>query len=253
MKALFPTLAPALCGSLLVVFFGASAQAATVLMAFGEKIAPYCFPESNSGIELEVIGEALAYRGHQLKPVYVPLARVPLEFKHHKVDAAMTDLGEDLHSAGAHYGDPAVVYDNVFITLKERQIRLEQPKDLEGYTVLSFQGANRRYPQWLDAVTQRGQFFAQANQELQVRTLERGRYDVVLSDRYIYRYHALQVEKADGTKLKPVTEHEFTKVNPNDYRPVFRDARIRDDFNAGLLQLKRSGRFKAIYDKYLQK
>lgn len=71
-------------------------------MAFGEKIPPYCFPESDTGIELEVIGEALAFKGHKLKPVYYPLARVPVAFRQGKVDAAMTDLGQDLSQFGAH-------------------------------------------------------------------------------------------------------------------------------------------------------
>lgn len=231
----------------------AAAHSATVVMAFGEKIAPYCFPETNSGIELEVIGEALAVRGHQLKPVYVPLARVPFEFKYKKVDAAMTDLGEDMKPHGGFYGDPAVVYDNVLITLKHRNLHIHQPQDLDGLTVLSFQGAVKRFPTWLNAVNQRGQYFEQANQELQVQTLDKQRYDVVLSDRYIYRYHANQIEHETGKPLLPVTEHVFVKVNPNDYRPVFHSKAIRDDFNYGLAQIKRNGRFKAIYDKYLQK
>ena len=70
-------------------------QADNVVMAFGEKIPPYCFPESDSGIELEVIGEALAFRGHRLKPHYYPLARVPLAFRQGEVEAAMTDLGQE--------------------------------------------------------------------------------------------------------------------------------------------------------------
>ena len=221
-------------------------------MAFGEKIAPYCFPETNSGIELEVIGEALAVRGHLLKPVYVPLARVPFEFKYKKVDAAMTDLGEDMRPHGGFYGDPAVVYDNVLVTLKNRNLRIAKPEDLDGLTVLSFQGGSKRYPQWLGAVERRGQYFEQANQSLQVLTLDKKRYVVVLSDRYIYRYHANQIERDTGKPLQAVTEHTFTKLNPNDYRPVFYDKAIRDDFNAGLQQIKKSGRFKAIYDKYLQ-
>lgn len=229
------------------------AHSATVVMAFGEKIAPYCFPETNSGIELEVIGEALAVRGHVLKPVYVPLARVPFEFKYKKVDAAMTDLGEDMRPFGGFYGDPAVVYDNVLITLKHRNLHIHQPEDLDGLSVLSFQGAVKRYPVWLNAVNQRGQYFEQANQELQVLTLDKQRYDVVLSDRYIYRYHANQVERETGKPLQAITEHNFTKVNPNDYRPVFHDKTIRDDFNHGLQQIKKNGHFKAIYDKYLQK
>lgn len=230
-----------------------AAHGATVVMAFGEKIAPYCIPETNSGIELDVIGEALAVRGHQLKPVYVPLARVPFEFKYNKVDAAMTDLGEDMGPHGGYYGDPAVVYDNVLITLKHRNLRINQPQDLDGLTVLSFQGAVKRFPAWLNAVNQRGQYFEQANQELQVQTLDKQRYDVVLSDRYIYRYHANQIEHETGKPLLPVTEHVFVKVNPMDYRPVFHSKAIRDDFNFGLAQIKKNGRFKAIYDKYLQK
>jgi polar amino acid transport system substrate-binding protein len=35
------------------------------------------------------------------------------------------------------------------------------------------------------------------------------------------------------------------------YRPVFRDKKIRDDFNLGLKYLKESGEFQKIYDEYL--
>ena len=55
-----------------------------------------------------------------------------------------------------------------------------------------------------------------------------------------------------GVPLQPVDETPFTQVNPKDYRPVFRSAAVRDDFNVGLRQLKTSGRFQAIYDRYLR-
>lgn len=219
-------------------------------MAFGDRIPPFCFPETNSGIELDVMREALAFRGHTLKPVYYPLARVPLSFRDGKVDAAMTDGGNDLRAHGGFYGDTAVVYDNVFITLAERNLRIRTPEDLAGLTVISFQGAEKRYPKWLDAVVFSGRFFPQNNQTLQVKTLELGRYDVVLSDRTIFKYFSRLEAQEQGHPMKPVTEHEFTTVNPMDYRPVFRDPKIRDDFNAGLKHIKANGRFKAIYDRY---
>lgn len=227
------------------------AWSANVSMAFGDRIPPFCFPETNSGIELEVIGEALAVRGHVLKPVYFPIARVPQEFKAGIVDAAMTDGGQDLTSYGAFYGDSAVVYDNVFITLAERKLNIRQPADLAGLTVISFSGAEKRYPQWLDAVVKAGHFAAQNNQALQVKTLEMGRYDVVLSDRTIFKYFTQQQAQVQGHPLKPTVVHAFTTVNPQDYRPLFRDRQVRDDFNVGLKKLKASGRFQAIYDKYL--
>lgn len=226
------------------------AWAVEVSMAFGDRIPPFCFPETNSGIELEVIGEALAYRGHTLKPSYFPLARVPLALKAGKVDAAMTDAGEDLSASGVFYGDSAVVYENVLYTLSQRKLKLRSPSDLNGLTVIAFQGAGKRYPQWLGPVAEAGHLVEQNNQAIQVRTLDIGRYDVVLSDRTIFHYFSLQMQRETGVVPKPVTEHEFTTLNPDNYRPVFRDRTIRDDFNAGLKHLKATGRFRQIYEKY---
>ena len=239
--------------SLLLMLLGSlplTASAENVLMAFGEKIPPFCFPESDSGIELEVIGEALAFKGHKLMPRYYPLARVPLEFKMAHVDAAMTDLGAG--AQGGYFGDPAVLYDNVFVTLTQRALKISQPADLNGLVVVAFPGALKRYPEWLTAVDQAGHYFEQNNQELQVAGLNKGRFDVVLSDRNIFHYFELQLTRNSLFKAKAVDMQAFTKVDPNDYRPVFRSEKIRDDFNAGLTQLKASGRYQAIYDSYLK-
>lgn len=236
----------------LALLWGPGAMAVDVRMAFGDRIPPFCFPETNSGIELEVIGEALAYRGHVLKPSYFPLARVPIAFKTGLVDAAMTDAGEDMHTAGAFYGDSAVVYDNVLITLAARNLKIRTPADLNGLTVIAFQGAAKRYPQWLGPVQADGRLIEQNDQFIQVRTLDMGRYDVVLSDRTIFRYFTLKHQQETGQIPQPVEEHEFTALKPNDYRPLFRDAKVRDDFNAGLRHLKATGRFRQIYDKYVK-
>jgi polar amino acid transport system substrate-binding protein len=226
-------------------------------MAFGEEIPPFVLPKTNSGIELEVMREALAYKGHTLIPEYVPLARVPISFKQGEVDAAMTDLGNDLSKFGGHYGLPAVFYDNVFITLKDRNIKIESPKDLEGLSLMSFQGALKRYPDWLTSLNANGNYSQTNLQEVQVKVLFGKRYDVILSDRTIFKYFMLQYKKKQSKlnekefTLAPIEEHEFIKLKPSDYRPIFRNKNVRDDFNEGLRYLKKSGKFKAIYDKYL--
>lgn len=229
----------------------APARADEITMAFGEKIPPFCFPETNSGIEIEVLSQALAFRGHVLKPVYYSFARIPVAFKSHQVDAAMTDLGQDMTAVGAYYADPAVFYDNVFITLKERNIVIRKPEDLKGLSVLSFPGGAKRYPDWLGAVNKAGRYFEQNDQALQVLTLDKGRYDVVLSDRNIFRYFTLLLSLNKSIQLRPVTEQSFVKFNPMDYRAVFWNRRYRDDFNAGLKHIKENGHFDAIYRKYL--
>ncbi|MFT6986772.1 MAG: polar amino acid transport system substrate-binding protein [Psychromonas sp.] len=237
--------------SLSVLFFSCQqANSAEVVMAFAEEIRPYVIPTSNSGIELAVIGESLAYHGHKLIPKYYPLGRLPKAFIARKVDAAMTDAGINL-SAQGYYAEPTVIYHNRLISLKKRNLKIAKPEDLTGLSVIAFKGADQRYPRWLDAVKKEGKYYATSKQNLQVRMLFAGRYDVVLSDRYIFNYYANQLIDKNQLQAHSIQEHNVFKLNPENYRPIFRNKTIRDDFNEGLNYLKQTGRYQAIYDYYL--
>lgn len=93
--------------------------------------------------------------------------------------------------------------------------------------------------------------FGVSDQLSQVKLLNLGRYDVVLSDRYIFNYFVKQVKLMNSLVTHEVDEHRFTTPAPRDYRPVFRDKKVRDDFNFGLKQLKKNGEFQKIYDRYI--
>jgi polar amino acid transport system substrate-binding protein len=227
-------------------------NSAEIKMSFGGEIPPYTFPKTNSGIELEVIGAALAYKGHILKPSYHILKQVPEVFKNKIVDAAMTDLGEDLSKEGAYYGNPAVWYDNVIISLKENNLSIKKPEDLGGLIITSFQGAVKRYPKWLKPVKAEYNYFEQNNQQLQVLVLHKERVDLILSDINIYKYNVNKLKKEKNFIAKPIKIHHFIKVNLMNYRPVFRNKEIRDDFNEGLKYIKETGLYQKIYDKYLK-
>ena len=233
------------------LFTAFSAFSTEVTMAFSQEIPPYIFEKENKGIEIDIISAALAIKGHTLKPVYFPLGRIPIAFKNKLVDAAMGDIGINLEQQGGHYAHPTIVYDNVFITLKSREIVIETPDDLDGLHVVSFQGAEKRYAKWLTKVTEEHRFFGISDQLSQVKLLYFGRYDVVLSDRYIFRYFSQQVKDLEILIVSEVDEHKFITENPNDYRPVFRDKTVRDDFNLGLKHIKESGQFQKIYAKYI--
>lgn len=221
-------------------------------MAFSQEIPPYIFQQQNKGIELDIISAALAYKGHTLKPAYYPLGRVPIAFSYNLVDAAMGDMGVDLTEKGGFYAEPAVIYDNVFITLKSRHISIKKPSDLNSLLVASFQGAEKRYGTWLKKVVDENRFFGVSDQFKQVELLSLGRFDVVLCDRFIFQHFVRQLEVINGVGRIEVDEHRFTTVDPKNYRPVFRDKKIRDDFNIGLSKLKKSGDFQKIYDNYMK-
>ena len=236
---------------LLSIFLSCFANADEILMAFSKEIPPYIFEKQNKGIEIDIISSALAYSGHTLKPIYFPLGRIPYAFTNKLVDAAMGDMGVDLESQGGFYANPAVIYDNVFITLKNKKILIETPNDLDLLKVVSFQGAEKRYPKWLKKVKEENRFYGVSDQLTQVKLLNFGRYDVVLSDRYIFNYFAKQLQSNNVLEIKDVVEHKVITEKKEDYRPVFRNKKIRDDFNTGLQKLKESGEFQKIYDNYI--
>ncbi|WDE04084.1 ABC transporter substrate-binding protein [Thalassomonas viridans] len=221
-------------------------------MAFSLDIPPYIFEQYNKGIEIDIIAAALSHKGHTLRPLYFPLGRIPIAFQNNLVDAAMSDVGTDLMSYGGFYAEPAVVYDNVFITLKKRNLVINSPADLDNLTIISFQGAEKRYPQWLSKPFEEKRFYGISDQLTQVKLLNLERYDVVLSDRYIFKYFAKQLKYEDNIQVSRVDEHQFAEIEPQDYRPVFKSEKIRDDFNFGLKKLKESGKFQAIYDHYIE-
>jgi polar amino acid transport system substrate-binding protein len=223
------------------------ARCAEVSVAFGNSLLPFVLAESNSGIEVDIFREALQFRGHTLKPVYVPLARVPHELREGRVDAAQRDGGIALPRF--HYGEVSVTYRSAMISLKSRNLKITRPKDIEHLSVFAFQGAALAYPKWLAAVSKKKHYFEVNDQLQQIKTLHARRYDLIVCEENIYKYFA-RLASEQQIDIKPVNFVYFGK--PNAYRPVFRDRAIRDDFNAGLRQLKASGRYRQIIDSYIK-
>jgi polar amino acid transport system substrate-binding protein len=236
---------------LIIILIPFNSHAKNVVMAFSQEIPPYIFENKNKGIEIDIIASALAFKGHTLKPLYFPLGRIPIAFSNQLVDAAMGDMGVDLELHGGFYAKPAVIYDNVFISLKSRKIAINHPKDLDNLSIVSFQGAEKRYPNWLSKANKEHRLFTISDQLSQVKLLHLGRYDIALCDRYIFQYFSTQLKINQSFSLRETKEHNFTTVNPSDYRPVFRDEEIKNDFNLGLLELRKSGKFNKIYERYL--
>jgi len=223
-----------------------------IAIGFGDHLAPYVLPAVQNGIEVEIFREALAYRGHVLRPVFLPIKRLPLAFASQGIDGAMSDAGVDLSSHGAFYGEPAVGFDNVLVTRKGRHLSIVHPEDLTGLSVLAFPGAIARFPDWLGPVNKAGRYSETNNQALQIRALQQNQYDVVLTDRYVFSYFSSMLEN-HHVAVEDVDVHRCLTPNPIYYPSVFRSKEIRDDFEEGLHYLKKTGRYQEIYDRYVKR
>lgn len=218
-------------------------------MTFDETIVPFVLAKDNKGIQVDLVREALSHKGYELIPVYVPAKRVMHELKIDAVDAASSGSYDPETEQGFFYGDASFSYRNAFFTLEERDINIQEPADLDGLRVATFQNAILIWPEWLKAVDQQRNYIEVADQSLQPKMLERGRVDAVVADQTIFAYYQKLLEQETGKALKVTRTYSFT--DPVSFPPVFKSEKLRDDFNEGLQHLLDSGRHDEIFNSYL--
>ncbi len=231
------------------LIWAATLHATEITMTFGDSTPPYAFSDTGVGLEVDIVREALAHSGYTLVPNFVPAARVERQFKQGLVDAASKDPVRILEGPDAHYGAVSVEYFDVLITLSADDLTLDTPANLDGLKVMAFQNAWKFFPEWLEPVRDDARYSQTPNQLEQVRALISGLVDVVVADRNIFNYHARQWATESGSTLPPLKYTAFQA--PLEVRPVFRDAAIRDAFNAGLAHLKSTGRYDELVNQYL--
>jgi len=235
----------ALVGITCFVGFSSIAQAAEIKVGQGI-LPPYGIKESNSGIEVDIVRAALAKKGHTITVRFVPFGRVGKDFTDGKIDAANTLTSSS--GVKAEYSDSHIAYQNVATTLKDGGPKIATIADLSAYKVVAFAKAsiflgsdfakmaagNKKYREVADQATQN-------------KLLMAGRTQAVVGDIRIFQYYNKQIK--DQIELKEVI---FNKIfEPTNYSVAFKDAKIRDDFNAGLKELRDSGEYDKIIAKYV--
>jgi len=236
----------AIIGFYLIISIPSHAE--ELMVGVGLELPPYVFSETDDGIELEIVIEALAVKGHTVSPVYLPFARVPFEMKSKTIDAALT-INESSGITDIFYSDVHVVYQNVTVTLTDRNISIDSIQDLTGKSIYAFQNAGLYLGGEYEEVTKVNTRYLETNaQNVQIKMLFSQRAEAIVLDIYIFNYFRNQEAKLDTSE--PVTVHEIFPPSP--YKVAFQNRKYRDDFNQGLKELKESGRYQEIIDKYIK-
>ena len=226
---------------------GVQAEKKELTMAIGMAIAPYNIPETNSGIELDIVREALGMKGYAIVPKYVPFARRNLELLEKRVDGVLTintSSGVD-----AYYSDEHLVCENVVVSLKKKGFKFEKAQDLKGKSVVAFQEATIYLGEDFAAMAKENPKYRElAKQQLQINLLYGDRVDAIVLDRNIFLYLKERNRKVDTTQ--PVDMAFIFKPTP--FRVAFSSKKVRDDFNEGLRKLRESGRYEEIVEGYLR-
>jgi len=214
-----------------------------VSIAFGESMSPYISEHGTSGMEVEIIRAALQARGYQLRAVSVSQPRLTQALQRPDVDAVATISQPSYPQAPC--SSVYISYDNVAITLASHPLALNDLHDLARYRVQAFPLAKNNLGAAFAAMARHNPDYAEsANQVDQNRLLYRGAIDVVIADRHIFAAMNEKMRQETDEQPQPVKiYHLFT---PTPYRLAFKQTRLRDEFNLGLLAIQRNGQYQQI-------
>jgi polar amino acid transport system substrate-binding protein len=84
-------------------------------------------------------------------------------------------------------------------------------------------------------------------QQIQVNLLYRNRVDIIVLDENIFYYHRQRNDMVDTSQAIDIW-HIFP---PTPFSVGFVNEEVRNDFNEGLKQLRKTGRYDEIVKKYI--
>ena len=230
-----------------VCFSSLSSAAEQLKIGIGISKPPYVIQNQNTGMEYEIVERALAKAGYEMVPYYMPLMRIP-----HSLNGGALDGGMHLRahmSIDGFFSNEVISYHNYVITLKENNFKIPFLKELGKLSTVAFQNAHKLLgEEFGEASRENPQYSEIANQALQVRMLAAGRVEAVVADFRIFLHFQKQVQREMKRKFF-FTFHRLFQPTP--YRAAFRDRTIRDAFDVGLKELRRSGEYDAIVSKYI--
>ncbi|GGC87959.1 substrate-binding periplasmic protein [Halopseudomonas salina] len=232
--------------TLMAVLLSPRSFAEVVVVGFGTHKPPYVFEYDGSGLEYELIEAALEHVGLEMEPYYSPLERLHRMLQYRELGAMATT--NQTSGVDAHYSEIYIEYENVAVTLQNRNIQLGAIEDLGGYSISAFQRARFVLgPRFGKMTAANSRYREEARQITRNLLLYAGRVDVMIGDRRIIR--AFNSEIADRVDVsQPVTEHFL--FPPTGYRVGFVDAAIRDRFDQGLAAIRSNGRYELITQRY---
>lgn len=232
----------------LIMFLQANSLSAEIRLSVGVALPPYVIADQNKGIELDIVREALALKGHKIVPVYMPFKRVTSSFNSGATDGALT-VNESSFIKNAVYSDSHIVYQNVAIALAANGFDIKSVSDLGRYSIVAFQYATRFLGKDFEVMAlQNPKYLEKARQHMQISLLFSKRVDVVVMDINIYKFYK-KLETRVNTDL-PV--EIFEVFEPTVYKVAFREKAIQADFNEGLKELRVTGRYQEIIRSYIE-
>ncbi|MFT6984933.1 MAG: polar amino acid transport system substrate-binding protein [Psychromonas sp.] len=240
----------------MIFLFSAQLRAEQISVAISFSIPPWVIKETETGLELDILREAFAVKGHTIKAYYLPLARSFESFDSGLVDAV---INVKKGMVKGFYSDRVVRFQNCAISLADNKFVINEINDLQDKRIVAFQRASTILGLEFNAMTlKNAQYKELSNQSQQIKQLFKKRVDVVISERNIFKYfHKQLLQPWNSETVFVINKTELEqKVKyhcifpPTAYHYAFTSEKIRDDFNYGLKTIQENGLYNKIFNDY---
>ncbi len=208
-------------------------------------IPPYVMDKAASGFEVDFMRRALA--GRNLNWLQMDYRALETAVSEKKADVAMSVQGAQPNT---FYSEDYVGFVNFAISKKSDKLRIATVADMKGRAVFTWENAWTELGedfevQYGPGSVGRSNYIEVADQSQQVRRFWEKPGSIVVIDRSIFDYFS---EKG-GHALRDAEYHNlFPK--PTRFKVGFADAALRDEFNASLKKLCRSGEYGQLLKSY---
>lgn len=223
-----------------------------ITVVFGDTLAPWVIPSNHSGIIMDIMKAALEPEGYQIDPYYYPYARRINSYRNGLVDVSIDMNANTMEAEGltGYFSGSVYQYQNYLISLSDNQFQFKTLQDVGTHSLISWQGALQHLgEEYKNVMAKNPNYTETHDQALQVKMIFLKRYEVAQMDIQIFKYHRNQIQNEGiiNTKAK-VDLFPVLGASPNGF--LFKDETLRDVFVERIKQLKASGEFQQIFDKY---
>ena len=228
---------------MLLMFITSSVKSATLNIIAGLHKPPYVIEKNGdiTGFEVELITEVLANMVYQSEFLLVPFARSMKMLKQPNIDAIMT-ASPKVFTIKSHLTKPYVTYQNVVVSLADRNLAITQISQLGQFSIASFQMASKVLGNEFEVAANKSPYIAEVTSQVrQIEMLSQRKVDTLIMDINIFNYfNRFSKLKVDIARIFPHSSYSL----------ALRDPKLIPEFEKQFKLYVKSKRYLALVDKY---
>lgn len=240
------------------------AQTQTIQLLAGLSKPPFVIAQTKQGMQIEIVEAAFSVNNYQVNFMHLPLSLHMGIYKRRRIDGLITLSDSDIKinseakinsdtELGLYLSKPYINYQNVVITLAKNNLHISKLSELSGKRIAAFQNSaiflNSEYN---NVVKDSNSYVELADQKSQLALLFTERVDAIVMDVNIFKYILLDLQKSEKSKsiyTEKVNIHPLFEIKS--YCAGFKSKQLQELFDEGIMEIKATGQYQAIIDRYL--